>query len=124
MIMFLIIINKMWKRAMQMAEEIDVIFNVIQSSRWVGDDGNDPLMPKERKLDVEDHAFNPHAPAAVGLPRGGIQVDECLKIGQDIRQNYPHVSEYDHLAKVHRGTNVYDENGNFISDEESNGINS
>lgn len=42
---------------------------------------------------------------------------------KDIRQNYPHVSEYDHLAKVHKRTNFYDENGNFISDED-NGITS
>ncbi len=61
------------EKCMTMAKEIDVIFNVIQSSRWVGDDETDPLIPKEKKLDVDDHAFNPDAPAAVGLPRGGIQ---------------------------------------------------
>ena len=40
-----------------------------------------------------------------------------------IKFNFPHVSEYDELARVPSRTNLYDENGNVITDEQ-NGIKS
>ena len=45
---------------MKMADEVGVIFNLINSSRWYKDDGSDPLIPKgKEKLRIEEQTFNP-----------------------------------------------------------------